>query len=346
MCVLEDPPPLDRFDASARITLPSADRRHWLGGTLSIVLHAAGFALAVSALPAPTGLPPGGEEAIEVELITAEALDSLHAASGAGARVEVPLPDDIPPPTIVPEAHEILVHLPPDVSPPDITSNPPPPVEAVPETIASLDITVPLPPEPAMPDPLPAPAADARDTEIERVERTAPAPSIHSLSKEPSPPRAAAPDRAPARATSTTRTPARSRPEPVVRRGAGTIGKGREAVNSTAAIRGGATGGSDTSAGRAAFASFQSRVLAHLARHKRFPEAARLQVLRGRVAVTFSLDAGGRVTSITLAGSSGHPLLDAEALAMVRRASPFPPIPAESGRTTATFTAPINYDNR
>ncbi len=124
--------------------------------------------------------------------------------------------------------------------------------------------------------------------------------------------------------------------------GKGKLGEGEGAVSSLNASRG--SQGRSGSAGAGAFDSFRSRVMAHLIRHKRYPEAARLQRMQGRALVTFSLDAGGRTTGISLARSSGHGLLDSEALAMVRRASPFPPIPPESGQTSASFTAPIVYD--
>jgi protein TonB len=150
----------------------------------------------------------------------------------------------------------------------------------------------------------------------------------------------------PPKAQARTTDGARPRRDGRRRGGQGVAGEGLDAANSTASIRAGSTGRADPAAGRAAFASFEARVLSHLARHKRYPDAARRQDLRGRVAVTFSLDAGGQVISVGLAGSSGHPILDQEALAMMRRASPFPSIPPESGRTTVGFTAPVLYETR
>jgi periplasmic protein TonB len=84
--------------------------------------------------------------------------------------------------------------------------------------------------------------------------------------------------------------------------------------------------------------------MAHIARYKRYPEAARMLGLRGRAVVTFVLDANGNVTSASLSRSSNHPLLDRETLDMVRRASPFPPIPPETGQKLTGFTAPVVYD--
>lgn len=72
----------------------------------------------------------------------------------------------------------------------------------------------------------------------------------------------------------------------------------------------------------AAIADWRSRAFAHLSRYKR-PQAGHV----GKPGVSISLGAGGAVTSASLARSSGDPVLDQEAVAMARRASPFPPHP-------------------
>jgi protein TonB len=59
--------------------------------------------------------------------------------------------------------------------------------------------------------------------------------------------------------------------------------------------------------------------------------------------VSFSIDAGGRVTRVVLVRGTGIASLDQESQAMVRRASPFPPPP--SGRPM-TITAPVNFGLR
>jgi protein TonB len=86
--------------------------------------------------------------------------------------------------------------------------------------------------------------------------------------------------------------------------------------------------------------NYRGLVAAHLARYKRFPADARSRGDQGIAAVSFSLDASGRVTSVALARASGVSSLDQEVQAMVRRASPFPAPPG--GRAMA-FTVPISF---
>jgi protein TonB len=51
----------------------------------------------------------------------------------------------------------------------------------------------------------------------------------------------------------------------------------------------------------------------------------------------------GKVTSITLGRSSGRPILDEEALNMVRKASPLPPAPQNLRGRELTVTVPIVF---
>jgi periplasmic protein TonB len=90
-------------------------------------------------------------------------------------------------------------------------------------------------------------------------------------------------------------------------------------------------------------ANYSGLVAAHLMRHKRFPEEARNRGEQGRGTVNFSLDGGGRVTRVSLVRGTGSAILDQEATAMVRRASPFPAPP--DGRPL-NFTAPVSFRAR
>ncbi|TPE49935.1 energy transducer TonB [Amaricoccus solimangrovi] len=80
----------------------------------------------------------------------------------------------------------------------------------------------------------------------------------------------------------------------------------------------------------AATRKWQSRLLAHLERRKRYPAAARRRGDEGVATLSFSIDPAGNVLSARLSRSSGVAELDAEVLAMVRRASPVPPPPPGS----------------
>jgi periplasmic protein TonB len=86
--------------------------------------------------------------------------------------------------------------------------------------------------------------------------------------------------------------------------------------------------------------NYRGLVSAHLARHKQFPADARSRGQQGSATVSFSLDGGGRVTSVQLARGSGVASIDQETQAMVRRASPFPVPP--SGRPVS-FTVPVQF---
>jgi protein TonB len=89
--------------------------------------------------------------------------------------------------------------------------------------------------------------------------------------------------------------------------------------------------------------NYNGQVSAHLQRYKQYPSDARSRGDSGSATVAFTLDGGGRVTSVRLAGSSGHASLDQEVQAMVRRASPFPAPP--DGRSHS-FSQSIGFGIR
>ncbi|WP_181703391.1 TonB family protein [Chthonobacter albigriseus] len=66
---------------------------------------------------------------------------------------------------------------------------------------------------------------------------------------------------------------------------------------------------------------------------------------RGRHAVVrFRIAASGEIADIAVVRSSGASVLDEAAVALVRRASPVPPIPADLGREAINATLPIRFD--
>ncbi|HMN51226.1 MAG TPA: energy transducer TonB [Xanthobacteraceae bacterium] len=98
--------------------------------------------------------------------------------------------------------------------------------------------------------------------------------------------------------------------------------------------------------GTANASSYHAQVLAHLQRFRTYPPGARERGITGVSTVTFTLSASGAVISASLSGSSGQGILDQTALAIVRRASPFPPIPPGLGRSSMTFAAPLRFNLR
>ncbi|MGA3304041.1 MAG: TonB family protein [Methylovirgula sp.] len=62
-------------------------------------------------------------------------------------------------------------------------------------------------------------------------------------------------------------------------------------------------------------------------RKQHYPEEARAQHIEGTVVVAFWVDERGDLVHQALYRTSGHPILDDEAVASIRRAAPFPPPP-------------------
>ncbi|WP_273727670.1 energy transducer TonB [Brucella gallinifaecis] len=90
-------------------------------------------------------------------------------------------------------------------------------------------------------------------------------------------------------------------------------------------------------------ARWQSRLMAHLERRKKYPSAAKSRGEEGVVYVRFRIDDSGKVLSASLAQSSGWPDLDREVLSLVQRASPVPAPPPDVNRT---ITAPVKFSRR
>ena len=91
-------------------------------------------------------------------------------------------------------------------------------------------------------------------------------------------------------------------------------------------------------------ASYNQRVRAHLMRFHQYPSGGGGQ--RGVARLSFTLSRSGQVTSSRLSGSSGVAAFDAQAMSMVRQASPFPPIPDEIKNGAMSFTIPVEFTVR
>jgi periplasmic protein TonB len=59
--------------------------------------------------------------------------------------------------------------------------------------------------------------------------------------------------------------------------------------------------------------------------------------------LAFTIDRKGNVLSSQIATSSGSSVLDAEVLALVKRAAPFPPPPAVVADADLSFVVPIRF---
>jgi protein TonB len=260
-----------------------------------------------------------------------------------------PIVEDVVPKSDVRDDAKQVV--PPEVQPPE-----PVLIASLPPTVSAPDSVEPVvvhePQLPALPpDPIPElvqPLPKARaipEPEVKRPETPYPKPVVRSPKQlQPAKPRdETASRRRTARLTDETATELR-KPRAVEAAAVTEAGQGRARTSRQEAVAGG-TRGAATSAGAAQVASWRAQVIAHLARFKRYPAAAEEREITGRSGLIFTLSKSGQVLGVSLAGSSGHSILDQEALAMVRRAAPFPAAPAGTP-ATHSFTTAVRFDMR
>ena len=93
-----------------------------------------------------------------------------------------------------------------------------------------------------------------------------------------------------------------------------------------------------------AMQTWLGQISAALERHKRYPAAAHARHDQGVAQVSFTIDRQGHVIESIVVRSSGVADLDEEALALLQRTQPFPPLPVhEVGGERVTLTVPIRF---
>ena len=88
---------------------------------------------------------------------------------------------------------------------------------------------------------------------------------------------------------------------------------------------------------------WENLILKKLQSLKHYPVAAQSEGEQGVATVRFTMDRQGHVLSVTLVKSAGFTDLDAEAVALIHRASPLPPPPASLPDDTITLTVPVVF---
>lgn len=369
-------PALGGADATLRAQARPRDRQAWRSLAASGLVHGALLAGLLVLVQPQEGLLRGGPQAVEVDVLVlgpadqaasepapgapagdtaqqvepaaeTEALPTSPASPAAEARAPDAIrstdpAEDAPAPALAPQEQPDepdAAGLDPtarvDSAPPDhrpvetpVQESPPPAPE--PEgTEAAL-----LAPEPeaapmAAAEPAPAPVMEQPSRPVPAPARRVPAtpPTIRETAARVPPPRRT-------RSTSTAVPPAAAE-----RRGQG------DAAARQAASETGGTGGAAAEAGTVEVATYRARVLAHLARFKVYPAGARDRGVEGRATLSFVVSRDGAVVSSALSESSGAPALDEATLTMLRRATPFPPMPA-GGPPTMSFRTAVRYDLR
>lgn len=222
----------------------------------------------------------------------------------------------------------------------------PEPIEKSEPVEAAVEEPKPAEPKPAEPEKTVAEKQPDLPRSNDKAAEPAAAAKPHkAATRKPPPP-------TPVRAAPARPVQARAKPTPVVRRQT-RVATRPAPVSNQRAERAAAAAAAQASAaaaaaGRAAAAaasaaassaSWRASLMAHLNRYKRFPPGAS----PGSVSVSFTIDRSGGVRSASLARSSGNSALDAEAVAMVRRASPVPPPPAGVGGSSMAIAVPIRF---
>ena len=104
-------------------------------------------------------------------------------------------------------------------------------------------------------------------------------------------------------------------------------------------VRSSRGGSKNGKVGNAAVSNYPGKVRSKLARAARSVRAKG----RGEVIVAFAVSSNGNVRSARVARSSGVASVDQAALQAISKASPFPPIPDNAGRSTWEFSIPLAF---
>lgn len=88
---------------------------------------------------------------------------------------------------------------------------------------------------------------------------------------------------------------------------------------------------------------YAARLRHLLTEYQEYPRAARQRGQEGIVRIALTIDRAGQLTALRLYESSAAATLDDAALAMARRAAPFPPPPLEPQQMQAVFIVPVRF---
>jgi protein TonB len=312
---LEQPPPP-----------PEASRasRFW-GAVVSAGLHGAAL-MALLIWATPVAEPPSPEP-VTIEIVADVPTPTVRAVQPPSAPAPPPASPppvaEAPPPVAKPPIAESATPV--AKTPPPIAEPPPPVQQPAPRPVYETP--------PPVAEPPPPPVAQTPPLTVERppVTESSPRPSAQT-----SPPPRPTPTASPApRRVRTPSAPEKAPPEPRRTRPESATAESGPTRSTSEPARAVAPAVSSEEA-----QAYRGVVFGRIAAQKRYPEAARERAPHGVAIVSFSIGGGGQLVGASLAQSAGDSILDAEALATVRRASPFPPPPAGAPRN---FSAPLSY---
>lgn len=94
----------------------------------------------------------------------------------------------------------------------------------------------------------------------------------------------------------------------------------------------------------ASLAQYRLAVIEAARRYKHYPRVALDNNWQGRAEVHMAIGADGSIAALSVRASSGHEILDREALDMIRKATPLTPIPANLRGTAFTLDIPVVFN--
>lgn len=257
--------------------------------------------------------------------------ETALAAEAAPLAYAAPALEVLATDTLEPVEDENVVQKPSEIT----RAEPVEPAEVAPSQTSDV-VTAEAEPEPVKPEPAPKPVEkkqEAKKAEPKKAEAK-PEPKKKVEPKKPAKTAAAAKPEKPASKKNQKTKAGNGGQNPVdAKRGAP---DGEARGNTTAKSK-----GKSSSVGNAAVSNYPGKVLAKLRRSLRGIPRSAISRARNDVQVSFVVNASGGVGSVRISRSSGSPELDSAALAVVRRAAPFPPIPSEAGRSSWQFTLPL-----
>jgi protein TonB len=104
--------------------------------------------------------------------------------------------------------------------------------------------------------------------------------------------------------------------------------------------------GSRSGSGSAAVANYPGKVQSKIRRSIKVPSEYKRMASSLSVRVRLTIGGSGALSSLSVARSSGIPELDQAVVDGVRRAAPFPPLPAEWGKPSWSFTQELQVTGR
>ena len=90
-------------------------------------------------------------------------------------------------------------------------------------------------------------------------------------------------------------------------------------------------------------AAYGKHLAGAVAAHQRYPRLALMRQWQGTTLLQLQLDREGGLTEVRVLNSSGHDILDKQAIDMVRAALPFPPLPAGLSGRALTVDVPVVF---